>query len=89
MATENETLREMLRYFIVQQTEFNEYQREVNTASQARLNGIQDELTEYEIEAGTRFEGLANDAAEVKRGHAYIMTTQRPEIVAERPGFYY
>lgn len=89
MTTENDDLREMLHSFITQQTEFNEYQREVNAASQARLNGIQDETNTKFAEADARFEGLANDAAEVKGDHAYIMTIQRPEVVAERLGFYY
>ena len=89
MSTDNQDLYAMLRSFIMRQTEFNEYQRGVNAASQARLNGIQDELTEFKDEANARFEGLANDAAEVKGGHAYVMTTQQPELVAERLGFYY
>ena len=124
MAADNESLREMLRSFIAQQTEFNEYQRMINAAAQARLNGIQDELTEFKDQtnakfaevnakfaevnakfaevsaefaevnakfagADARFQGLANDAAEVKGGHAYIMTIQRPGVVAERLEFYY
>ena len=95
MTNENETFHEMLSAFIAQQTEFNEYQRVINAATQARLNGIQDDLTQFKddvdtkfAEADARFEGLANDAAEVKGGHAYIMTIQRPETVAERLGFY-
>ncbi len=96
MSTENKALREMLSAFIAQQAEFNEYQRGINVATQAQLNGIQDELTEFKDEANSkfaeadaRFEGLANDAAEVKGGHEYIVTIQRPEIVAERLGFHY
>ena len=96
MSTENKALREMLSAFIAQQAEFNEYQRGINVATQAQLNGIQDELTEFKDEANSkfaeadaRFESLANDAAEVKGGHEYIMTIQRPEIVAERLGFHY
>ena len=96
MTNENDTLREMLSAFIERQTEFIEYQRGVNVANQARLNGIQDEITEFKdqanakfAEADARFKGLANDAAEVKGGHAYIMTIQRPAIVAERLGFYF
>ena len=74
MSNENESLHEMLSAFITQQTEFNEYQRGINAATQARLNGIQDDLTQFNddvdakfAEADARFEGLANDAAEVKR----------------------
>lgn len=89
MTTEGENLETVLRAFI-------EHQHESNLEILHRLANVEgdvselnDDVTGLKSEIDGRFEGLANNIAQIKGGHAYLMATQRPELIAERLGFYY
>ena len=82
MATEHEDLGQALRAFIDGQVEFNR-------TILHHFDSIRSDVSELKTEADNRFQGLANNISEIKGGHAYLMATQQPELVAERLGFRY
>jgi hypothetical protein len=89
MTTEGENLETVLRAFI-------EHQHESNLEILHRLANVEgdvselnDDVTGLKSEIDGRFEGLANNIAQIKGGHAYLMATQKPELVAESLGYYY
>ena len=53
------------------------------------VTGLKSDVTGLKSEIDGRFEGLANNIAQIKGGHAYLMATQKPELVAESLGYYY
>lgn len=53
------------------------------------VSGLKSEMSALKSEVDVRFEGLANNIGQIKGGHAYLMATQRPELIAERLGFFY
>ena len=53
------------------------------------VSGLKSDVSGLKSEMDDRFEGLVNNIGQIKGGHAYLMATQKPELVAESLGYYY
>lgn len=89
MTTEGENLETVLRAFIEQQRESNLEILHRLASVEGDVSELNDDISELKSEIDDRFEGLANNIGQIKGGHAYLMATQKPELVAESLGYYY
>ena len=89
MTTEGENLETVLRAFIEQQHEANLEILHRLASVEGDVSDLNDDVTGLKSEIDDRFEGLANNIGQIKGGHAYLMATQKPELVAESLGYYY